>query len=205
MKLIGIWMAVLLCLGFTSAWAEEQTFSSPLDNRVTIYGGAQIYNAEGKFKNTEEGQPDVSVDMDDLGLDETKVSPAAGAILNFWERRLSLRFDYFGYHDDANAKADFSFDWDGDTIPVGADLDSNLDLDLYVINLSYNFYRSDRATFGVGLGVHLADVDLGITGTVNGVVVASGDADVLAPLPNIYVNGAYAFTEQFLLRYGGGG
>ena len=74
-----------------------------------------------------------------------------------------------------------------------------------MINLSYNFYRSDRASFGVGLGIHLADVDIGITGSVNGVTVASGDADVLAPLPNLYVNGAYAFTEKILLRYGGGG
>ena len=198
-------MAVLLCLGFTSAWTEEHTFTSPLDNRVTIYGGAQAYNADGKFKNTVEGGSDVGVDMDDLGLDETKVSPAAGVILNFWGRRLTLRFDYFGYHDDADATADFSFDWDGENIPVNADLDSNLDLDLYVINLAYNFYRSDRANLGVGLGIHLADVDLGISGSVNGVEVASGSADVLAPLPNLYVNGAYAFTDQFLLRYGGGG
>ena len=205
MKLLGILMAVLLCLGFTSAWAEEQTFSSPLDNRVTIYGGAQFYQAEGKFKYVKDGQPDTSVDLDDLGLDEDAVSPAVGGIFDFWGNRLSLRFDYFGYHDDANAKADFPFDWGGDPIPEGADLESNLDIDLYVINLAYNFYRSERARFGMGLGIHLADLDLGIRGSVNGVTVACGDADVLAPLPNIYVNGAYAFTEKFLLRYGGGG
>ena len=146
MKIIGICMAVLVCLGFSSAWAEEQAFTSPLDKRVTVYGGAQFYRADGKFKNIKDGEPDISVDMNDLGLDETKVSPAAGAIINFWDRRLTLRFDYFGYHDDAEAKADFSFDWDDDTIPVGADLDSNLDLDLYVINLSYNFIRTERAT-----------------------------------------------------------
>ena len=205
MKLLGILMAVLLCLGFTSAWAGEQTFNSPLDKRFTIYGGAQFYNAEGEFKNTVEGQPDTSVDLDDLGLDDDQISPTVGAKIDFWGSRLSLRFDYFGYHDDAKAKADFPFDWDGDTIPVNADLDSNLDLDLYVINLAYNFYRSDRARLGAGIGIHLADVDLGITGSVNGVTVASGDADVLAPLPNIYVNGAYAFTEKFLIRAGGGG
>ena len=205
MKMIGTLMAVLLCFGITSAWAEEQSFTSALDNRVTIYGGAQFYNADGKFKSVKDGQPDIDVDMDDLGLDETKISPAVGGIINFWGRRLTLRFDYFGYHDDANATADFGFDFDDDTFPVNADLDSNLDLDLYVINLSYNFIRTDRASFGVGVGVHLADIDLGITGSVNGVEVASGDADVLAPLPNIYITGAYAFTEQFLLRYGGGG
>ena len=206
MKVLCFCMAIVCCLGFTSAWAEEQTFTSPLDKRFTFYGGAQFYQADGKFKNSVDGQPDVSVDMDDLGLDDNKISPAAGGIINFWGRRLTLRFDYFGYHDDAkNVRADFSFDWDGETIPANADLDSNLDLDIYVINLSYNFIRTDRARLGGGVGVHLADVDLGISGSVNGVVVASGDADVLAPLPNIYVNGAYAFTDQFLLRYGGGG
>ena len=205
MKSICIWIVVVACLGFTSAWAEEQTFTSPLDQRVTVYGGAQFYQADGKFKSIRDGQPDVSVDMNDLGLDDDKVSPAVGGIINFWGRRLTLRFDYFGYHDDANATADFSFDWDDDTFPVNSDLDSNMDLDIYVINLSYNFIRSDRATFGVGVGVHLADVDLGITGRVNGAVVASGDADVLAPLPNLYVTGAYAFTEKFLVRGGGGG
>lgn len=205
MQVLGICMAVLICLGFSSAWAEEQAFTSPLDKRVTVYGGAQFYRADGTFKNTKEGQPDISLDMDDLGMDETKISPAVGAIINFWDRRLTLRFDYFGYHDDANAIADFSFDWDDDTYPIGADLDSNLDLDLYVINLSYNFIRSERATLGVGVGIHLADIDLGITGTVNGVEVASGDADVLAPLPNLYINGAYTFTDRFLVRAGGGG
>ena len=205
MKLIGILMAVLLCLGFSSAWAEEQTFNSPLDKRVTIYGGAQFYQADGKFKSVKDGRPDISVDLDDLGLSDDAVSPAVGAIINFWDRRLSLRLDYFGYHDDANASADFEFDFDGETYPIGADLDSNLDIDLYVINLGYNFYRSDRATFGVGIGIHLADLDLGIKGSVNGNLIANGSADVLAPLPNFYVNGNYAFTDKFLLRYGGGG
>jgi len=205
MKTLCFGMVIVCCLFLTNALAEEEGFNSPLDNRITIYGGAQVYNADGKFKSVQDGQPDIGVDMDDLGLDETKVSPAFGGILNFWGRRLTLRFDYFGYHDDANATADFEFDFDDETYPIGADLDSNLDLDLYVINLSYNFIRSDRAMFGVGLGVHLADIDLGISGSVNGVEVASGDADVLAPLPNLYVTGAYAFTDKFLVRYGGGG
>ena len=205
MKTLCFGMVIICCLGFASAWAEEQTFTSPLDKRFTFFGGALFTRAGGNVKNTVDGQSDVGIGLDDLGLDDNKISPAVGGVFNFLGRSLTLRFDYFGYHDDANAKADFSFDWDGDTIPVGANLDSNLDLDLYVINLSYNFIRSDRATFGVGVGVHLADIDIGITGTVNGVEVASGDADVLAPLPNLYVTGAYAFTDKFLVRYGGGG
>ena len=163
MKSIGIWSAVVVAvyLGFSTAQEEEQPFNSKIQKRFTLYGGAQFYNIDGEFTNTVEGQPDVSVDEDDLGLDDDKITPVAGAVTNFWNRRLTLRFDYFGYHDDANAKADFEFDWDGETIPVNADLNSNLDLDIYAINLSYNFIRSDRTRLGVGLGVHLADAVCG--------------------------------------------
>ncbi len=207
MKSRGIWLAAMLmvCLGFTSAWAEGQPVNRGMWKSFTLYGGAQFYEADGEFTNTVEGEDDISVDMGDLGLDETQISPVAGAIANFWSRRLTLRFDYFGYHDDANARADFEFDWDGETIPVGAELDSNLDLDIYVLNLSYNFIRSDRAQLGVGLGIHLADVDISVTGTVGGSVVASGDADVLAPLPNFYLTGAYALTDNILARAAAGG
>ena len=204
---IGIWLAVLVvaCLSFTSASAQEQAFNSPVWKRLTLYGGAQFYQAEGKFKYVREGQPDVGVDLDDLGLSEDEISPVVGAIAHFWNRRLTLRFDYFGYHDDANATAEFEFDWDGQTIPVNSALDSNLDIDMYVINLGYNFIRTDRAKLGVGLGIHAADLDVGITGTLNGVTVASGHAEVLAPLPNIYLQGAYAFTENFMARGTAGG
>ena len=209
MKVLCFCMVIVCCLGFTNAWAAEETSRSVLDKRITIYGGVQLYQADGEFRSTKEGDPDTTVDLDDLGLKDDAVSPAVGAIINFWGRRLTLRLDYFGYHDDANATADFEFDFGGIDFPVGARLDSNLDLDLYVANLSYNFYRSDRARFGVGLGIHAADIDIGISGTVrvgNTVIdLGTGDADVLAPLPNLYVTGAYAFTDTFLLRYGGGG
>ena len=207
MRLKGIWLAVvvLVCLGLSTAQAEEQSYGSALWKRFTLYGGAQFIQAEGKFKSVRPEKPDVGVDLDDLGLDDDQISPAVGAIAHFWNRRLSLRFDYFGYHDDANARAAFEFDWDGETIPINAALDSNLDIDVYAINLGYNFIRSDRAKLGVGIGIHAADLDLGIKASVNGVTIVKGSAEVLAPLPNVYLNGAYAFTDKFLARAGAGG
>jgi hypothetical protein len=207
MKSGGIWLAaaVMVCLGVTGAWAEEPPSNGAIWKRFTVYGGAQFIQADGEFKYVRQGSPDIGVDLDDLGLDDNQISPAFGAIMHFWDRRVTLRFDYFGYHDDANATADFEFDWNGDTIPVGAALDSNLDIDIYAVNLSYNFIRSDRARLGLGLGLHAADLDMGLTGTVNGVVVASGDAEVLAPLPNAYLTAAYAFTGQILVRGATGG
>ena len=90
---------VLFCwLGFTNAWADEKASGSALNKSITLFGGAQFYQADGQFGYAKEGSRNVNLDMKDLGLDETEVSPIAGGIINFG-RRLTLRFDYFGYHD----------------------------------------------------------------------------------------------------------
>jgi hypothetical protein len=207
MKALGICMVLVCCLGFTSARAEEETSVNVLDKRFTLYGGAQFYQADGEFGYIEEGQPDIKVDMDDLGLDEDAVTPVFGGIINFG-RKWTLRLDYFGYHEDGKNTVDFSFDFEDVTIPAGALVDSSLDLDVYVANFSYNFIHSERARLGAGVGVHLADLEIKISGKLTDPVevdLGRGDASLFAPLPNLYVMGAYAFTDRFLIRGGGGG
>jgi len=208
MKVLGVCMGMVCCLGLTSAWAFEQASENILDKRLTLYGGAQAYQADGKFGFIEEGEPDVKVDLDDLGLDEDEVSIIAGGIINFG-RKWTLRLDYFGYHDDGDQTAEFDFDFEDAHITVGAHIESSLDLDVYVANLSYNLIHTDQARFGVGLGVHLADIDIEVSGTATaGSIVTdlgTGKADVLAPLPNFYVTGAYSFTDRLLVRSSAGG
>ena len=208
MKTSCFGMVIVWFLFFTSAWAEDKTFNKALDQRFTIYGGAQIYHADGKFGNIKEGQPDIKVDLDDLNLSDDEISPIVGAIINFG-KRWALSLDYFGYHDDANSRADFEFEFDDVIYPIAASLDSRLDLDIYVINLSYNFISTDRARLGVGIGVHVADIDIKISGKAYAGPIetdlGTSSSDVLALIPNLYLMGAYAFTEKFLLRGGGGG
>ena len=207
MKVLGICMVFVCWLGFTNAWAEEKTSANVLDKRFTFYGGAQFYQADGEFGYIKDGQPDIKVDLDDLGLDENEISPIVGGIINFG-RKWTLRLDYFGYHDDGKATSDGFFFDDIDFID-GARIDSSLDLDLYVANFSYNFIHSERARLGVGLGVHLADIDIKVSGKADlagtEIDLGSGNADLMAPLPNLYVMGAYAFTDKFVARGGAGG
>lgn len=216
MKFMCICLAFVSCLGFTSGWAAEETSNNlaaeetsknVLDKRFVFYGGVQVYTATGDFRSTKEGRREIELDLDDLGLDENQLSPIAGFVFTFG-KRWKLRFDYFGYHDDNKRTADFSFDFDDVIIPVGASLDSSFDLDIYSLNLAYNLIHTERARFGVGVGVHIADIDLKISGkiTVAGseVNLGEGREDFVAPVPNLYAYGAYAFTERFLIRYGGG-
>lgn len=207
MKFICLWMAIVLCIGFSNAWANDQTSNNVLDKRFTFFGGIKIYQAEGDFRSTKDGRPEIEIDLDDLDLDKNHISPIAGVLFNFG-KRWNLRFDYFGYHEDSKATAEFYFEFDDLVVPVGARVDSNLDLDVYAVNLAYNFLHSERARFGVGVGVHAVDIDLGISAkvTVAGKEISLGEdtADLIAPVPNVYAYGAYAFTEKFILRYGGG-
>jgi hypothetical protein len=201
--LLPILLGSVFCL---NSWAADIP-ARPWDKRFTLYGGGINYSMDGTFSSSKDNRPDIEVDMDDLGLDEDELTYFLGAALRVGER-WRLRFDYFRYHDKATETVDEEFEFDGEIYPAGAVIDSKLYIDLYVINLSYDLYQSQKASFGIGVGAHVADLDLKISGegSVGGVADADGDAeeDILAPLPNLYATGVYAFRDDLIFRYGGG-
>ena len=207
MRHLWIFMTVLMWLNYGSAWASDEASNNVLNKRLTLYGGAVFHDASGEFSSTKEGRPDIKVDLDDLDLKESSTSIALGGKLNF-AKRWNLRLDYYGYHDDATNISEFEFDFDDVTIPVGARIDSSLDLDVYAVNLSYDIIYKERARLGFGIGLHIADFALEIDAEtrVGGktVFIGEGREDITAPLPNLYVSGAYGFLDNLIFRFGGG-
>ncbi len=207
MKIFGIFIIFILSFICANVWAAEQNFESPLDYRFSVYGGAEFYNANGEFSSTKEGRPDIDLELDDLDLDDDDVNAIFGAVINFG-KRFTTRLDYFGYHNSSKTDAKFNFNFDDIIVPVGARIDTSLDMDFYVVNFAYNFISTRQARIGLGVGVHAADMDLEIAAKVavadKEKFIGEGHASVLAPLPNFYLGGAYAFTEKFIARLGGG-
>lgn len=201
--LVWVFLSSVFCL---NAWAAD-TSTQSWDKRFTLRAGAIAYDMTGEFSNNKKDQPKKKVDMDDLGLEEDEVDITLGATLRVGQR-WRIRFDYFRYSDDATKRVNRDFEFDDVIIPVGGTVDSSLDIDLYVTNLSYDIYRSEKAYFGIGIGVHVADFDLDVSGkgTVNGneIDFGSGGASLTAPLPNLYAGGIYAFRDDLLFNYGGG-
>jgi hypothetical protein len=201
--MVWVFLGSVFCL---NTWAAD-TSTQSWDKRFTLRAGAIAYDMTGEFSNTKDGQPKRKVDMDDLGLDDDAVEITLGATLRVGQR-WRIRFDYFRYSDDATKKVEKDFDFDGVIIPVGGTLDSKLDIDLYVANLSYDIYRSKNAYFGIGLGVHVADFDLDVSDKAteddSESDLGSGGESLTAPLPNLYVSGIYAFRDDVLFNYGGG-
>ena len=201
--LVSVLIGSVFCL---NSWAADGS-SPEWDKRLTLRGGAISYSASGDFSSTRDGREKVTLDLDDLGLDEDELSYFLGANLRLGDR-WRLRFDYFRYHDDSKKTNKEFVEFDDLIVPPGGRIDSKLDLDLYVVNLSYDLYKSERAAFGIGIGAHVADFELKVSGkhTVDDeeVNLGSGSADITAPLPNLYVSGIYAFRDNVIFRYGGG-
>ena len=207
MKTFAVCLSTLLvvCLGMHAQAGELDR--NQWDKRITLRGGAIFYNMSGDFSSNKEDRPKYTVDMDDLGLDEDYTTLFLNGALRLGER-WRLRLDYFGYHEDATKRSDIEFEFDDIDIPVGAIIDSKLDIDLYVVNLGYDIYQSDRANLSIGLGAHVADLNLEVSGEIRSgdttVQLGEEDEDVLAPLPNLYLSGSYALKENLILNCDGG-
>jgi hypothetical protein len=207
MKRIFICLLALLGSGFSNVWAAEGAPRPILDQYITIYGGAQFFDAKGEFSSTEEGRPKTELDLNDLDLNENDISPVGAINFRFF-KRLNLRLDYYGYHQNGERSAGFSFNFGDLEVPIDARIKTSLDLDVYVANLSVDIIHTERARFGLGAGLHVADLDLDISASLRVANVESslgkGSEDLTAPLPNLFATGAYAITDQLILRYAAG-
>ena len=95
------------------------------------------------------------------------------------------------------AKATFQSIQDG---RPPAEMDMN-DLDLHIVDLHWDSINSERSHFGVGVGLHIADLSTQIVAVVeadiDGVPVdppidlGTSSAGIAAPLPNISVRGIW--------------
>ena len=147
--------SLILCL---NSWAAELS-ATDWDKRIVLRGGLISYDMSGDFSSTKEGQPEIKVDMDDLGLEEDQTTYFLGATFRLGER-WRLRLDYFNYDDANDETVSRIIEVDDLVVPLNGKVDSSLDIDLYIANLSYDLYSSERAKFGVGIGAHVVDFDL---------------------------------------------
>ena len=107
MKVLLFLTLLFTCIPGPNAWATDIS-AKDSDKRFILTGGAIAYTMNGDFSSTKEGRPEIKVDLDDLDLDENKLTYFLGASLRLSERwRLNL--DCFSYHDKSSTTVDKSF------------------------------------------------------------------------------------------------
>ena len=73
-------------------------------------------------------------------------------------------------------------------IPVGADVESNLDTEILKLNYIWSFYQSQQAGMALNLGLHITRLEAAIKGQLvvgDPLSVEEVDVGVTAPLPVI--------------------
>ncbi len=148
----------------------------------------------------------VNVDFENaLGMTTAKSVPMA---LGRWRlgQRWRIEAEYFELNRSSHKQLDRDIQW-GDTVyPVNAQLDAHFNFSDLRLSAGYSFFRRTDKEVGVGLGLHVAQYDVGLSANAFG----TESNAVTAPLPVVSVFGQFALTERwaisarldrFILRY----
>ncbi len=194
--------AVLLLSG--TVHAERPAFGDTL----TIGFGGMNHYADSTFRSTTDGRPPINLDMDDLGMDQRVTTIWAGVTWQFADS-WGISANYATFDSDGEISADKNGNFGDIAWQVNARLESDMSLDLYIIDLHWNFINSDRTSIGAGVGVHIADFEANIsataTGELNGspitspVDLGSETAGITAPMPNVFLRASHRFAENWVI------
>ena len=186
-----------------SAFADDRIFNPTISEKWHFELGAFSQDADLKVSAGPAGEvPDV-IDLNSLGADEDDEAiwlAGRWRINERWHVGLSfIEVDRDGF---ASSSEDFTFGEPPDQVDVtiGASVTSNFNTKYYILQGGYSFVRSDRANFGVGVGLHVMRLSASISAelSANGMTtdLGTGASDSTAPLPNVYFFGDYAFTPK---------
>lgn len=164
-------------------------------------------NADVSAQSTIDPLPPIEIDLtDDLNMDDDSQSFQLNYRWRFAEK-WSFSVIYQKLELDGNGEAGFDFNFDGKPYIAGATVDTQFDMDTYLVDVNYSFVRSDKWELSVGGGLHAFDFDVAMKSTITlegdgegeSIVeeTAKTNADVLAPLPNLRGGATYLISPRW--------
>lgn len=200
---IGIALMAALSLCSLQARADKPIFGDSFHFSI----GGMEQRADATFSATREGLPEFEMNMDDLDMDPEASTIWVGFTWQFAEK-WGMSVSYSGFNTTGEVTANEDGNFDGVEWSVGATLDTDLDLDLYIIDLHWDFINTERSHFGAGVGLHVADLSSSagarIEADVDGnpiepIDLGSSSAALTAPLPNVFIRGGHRFGDSWYL------
>ena len=141
-----------------------------------------------------------------LGQSADSVTPRIDGYWRYHPRH-SLGFTIFSVNQNGNKVLEEDLRWDEEYLfGAGTNVDSYLDLDIFKIDYTYSFYRSEKVELGVSGGLHVTGVSAGISGeatvydndgnTIIDTRFVDESVSVTAPLPVVGIKLNYNFTPK---------
>ena len=189
---------LVLCLAPPALAKETSQAEKPWKRFNLKLGGAS--NATNSSVRLGKREGGLSVDVEELlGLDTTTSTFVVEGFWRFMKRRRH-RLDFSWYSFDRSAENTLGRNITiGDLeIPLGTQVSTNFDIDIYRIGYSYSFFQDDRIDLGVGLGVYILPISFEIT--ASGLVTGAESESITAPLPVFNLRADFAITPRWFLR-----
>ena len=191
----------LLALLSVPVWAEHPRFGGTFSFSI----GGMEHKGDGSISSTRETLPLDKLTFTDLGLgDDTGI----GWARLVWQFAESWQFSltYASFDASGFSTASESGNFDGTEWEIGASLTSSLDIEFFVVDVTWDFLKTEKGRLGVGAGIHATDFDFDLLvevfGSIGGeggedlIVIGREDASELAPLPNLTLGGSYRLAEN---------
>lgn len=173
--------------------------------QLSVAAGFMYLDADGSFSVRPAGGDEVTIiDFDRAGLKESDSSYWLSVKWRAAASRWGAWFGSWRYDVSGSRIWENSLELpEGGQIPVGAEVQSDFDAQWYILEATYSLFRSESVDAGIGLGVHVVDLNTTSTGRVQigeeDMEVFSLNLDTLAPLPNIVGYTSWKFASNWLL------
>ena len=193
----------VVCLFLAStALADKPRFGDTFSFSL----GAISNKASGTFSSTNDGEPVSKLKLSDLNMGDATTKLWGDFSWQFAER-WRVGVNYSAFDDKGSDVAEVSGNWDDIEWSAGATLDGKVGLKLYIVDINWDFLKTDNAHLGIGAGLHVADLDFRIGATGHLIIdgeefdidLGSEAVDVTAPLPNLNLSGGYMIGDSIYL------
>ena len=162
--------------------------------------GATYQDADAEIRASRTGLPEIALDLDTLGVDDTHTSWALEYRWRFSPKWMLVALAYT-FDEDGGRTVERDFNFDGVEFQAGAAVDTSMAIDTYILDVLYRVHRSDRLEILVGGGLHAFDLDTSIEGRAfvgdRFRERASASSELLAPLPNLRAQVFYSLGGRW--------
>ncbi len=119
-----------------------------------------------------------------------------------YNKHHALTFSWYRISTDGTKKIEKQIDWvdeNGDpiTIPIGAQVNTSLEYDIYKFGYLWSFYHTDKVELAAGLGLHLTRIAVGFDAETTSTGIDAKDAAMTVPLPVLSLGLKYTVTPNF--------
>jgi len=201
-------MVCFLLLALASAVFSQPSLAEKADDKKDIPWERFQVSFGGYFalldSNIRVGSSALGIDLDVeefLGLDSSQWAFRLGAVYRFGKsRRHAVGVDWFKFDRSGDKQVTTEIILPpvlgGGTIPVGLNIQSVFNFDIYEARYRYSFIMDDRMEANVGVGLFVMPIEFGIGQQGSNFT----QTDITAPLPVLGLGFNFAITPKWLLR-----